>query len=489
MDFTQIWLDQQVNRLQSHRPTFCFYQTMSLVIKPAFRPVLDPEFVPAILWNRAYEAKVKNDAASRPIDLALSRVDGTTFRWSGRVLSQGSANDVLTIRYIERLFKFLLWQKGGSRLLVAGAPDVAASLSEIYSETGARTFDWGFIGTKIFGEPINVKSVELAELPEANDSVMTLGRNLDGCRIGFDLGGSDRKCAAVIDGKVVFSEEVVWDPYFQSDPQYHIEGIHETLMRAAAHLPRVDAIGGSSAGVYVNNEVRAASLFRGVSPEDFEKHIRSIFSTLKKRWNNVPFEVVNDGEVTALAGSMGLEANSVLGIAMGTSEAAGYVDAQGHIKPWLNELAFTPVDYRDPANSPVDEWSGDHGCGALYFSQQAVARLAPAAGFDFGKTPFPEQLMQVQEAMKAGDNRAASIYETIGCYFGYAIAHYADHYDIENLLILGRVTSGEGGNMIINEAETVLAKQFPELQIKLVVPDEKTKRHGQAVAAASLPPI
>lgn len=460
---------------------------MTLEIHPAFRPLLDPTFVPAVLWNRAYRAKAAAHPACRTVDLALCRHDGTTFRWSGTLLPPGPGHDELTLRYMERHVKFLLWQKGGSRLLIAGAPDVVAALAGIYSEKGARNFDWGFIGTKIFGEPIQVEAVEKSALPEANDSVMTLGRNLKGCRIGFDLGGSDRKCAALIDGEVVFSEEVVWDPYFQSDPNYHIEGIHDSLMRAAAHLPRVDAIGGSSAGVYVNNEVRAASLFRGVSPEDFEKHIRRVFLTLKERWNGVPFEVVNDGEVTALAGSMGLNANSVLGVAMGTSQAAGYVDAEGHIKPWLNELAFAPVDFRDPSESPVDEWSGDHGCGALYFSQQAVARLAHEAGFDFAGLPFPEQLVKVQEAMKQDDLRAAAIYETIGCYFGYSIAHYADYYDISNLLILGRVTSGEGGNLIIQEAETVLAKEFPELKIKLVVPDEKTKRHGQAVAAASLP--
>lgn len=460
---------------------------MKFPINPRFRPVLDPGFVPAVLWNRAYRNLVSSDAGSRPLELALCRTDGTVFRHSDRILAPSAANDPLTLRYVERLFKFLLWQKGGSRLLVAGAPDVAAALGKIYSQTGERAFDWEFIGHKIFGEHIVVEAVAAEALPAANEGTMTLGRNLDGCRIGFDLGGSDRKCAAVIDGKVVFSEEVVWDPYFQSDPNYHIEGIHDSLKRAAAHLPRVDAIGGSSAGVYVNNEVRAASLFRGVSPEDFETHIRGIFRTLKERWNNVPFEVVNDGEVTALAGSMGLSANQVLGVAMGTSQAAGYVDAKGHIMPWLNELAFAPVDFREDA--PIDEWSQDRGCGALYFSQQAVARLAPAAGFDFGKMPFPEQLVKVQEAQNAGDERAGQIYETIGCYFGYAIAHYADYYDIANLLILGRVTSGEGGHIIINEAETVLAQQFPNLKIKLVVPDEHTKRHGQAVAAASLPPI
>ena len=354
---------------------------MSFAISPEFRPALDPGFVPAVLWNRAYRARVKADPASRALELALCRDDGTVFRLTDRILSSGGDRDDLTLKYVERMFKFLLWQKGGNRLLVAGAPEVAAALGVIYAAGGARSFDWDFIGRKIFGAAITVASVRFDELPAAKESTMTLGRNLKGCRIGFDLGGSDRKCAAVIDGKVVFSEEVVWDPYFQSDPAYHIEGIHDSLCRAAAHLPRVDAIGGSSAGVYINNEVCAASLFRGVSPEDFEASIRRVFFTLKERWHNVPFEVVNDGEVTALAGSMSLAANRVLGVAMGTSEAAGYVDAKGHITPWLNELAFAPVDFRDDA--PIDEWSGDRGCGALYFSQQAVARLAPFAGFNF----------------------------------------------------------------------------------------------------------
>lgn len=452
---------------------------------PAARPVLDPGFVPAALWNRAYRRDVEASGEGRTVELALCRPGGTVFRWKAEMLPDAAEHAERNLLFIERALKFLLWQKGGSRVMVAGAPELAEKLAAIYSEGGERSFDWGFIGSKIFGEPITIAVVEASDLPEANDTAMALGRNLGGCRIGFDLGGSDRKCAAVIDGEVVHSEEVVWDPYFQSDPQYHLDGIHDSLKRAAAHLPRVDAIGGSSAGVYVDNEVRAASLFRGVSDEDFEKHIRGIFGTLKERWDGVPFEVVNDGEVTALAGSMALGENAVLGVAMGTSEAAGYVDAEGHIRPWLNELAFAPVDYRE--NGPLDEWSGDRGCGVQFFSQQGVARLAPLAGFDFGDMPFPEQLVKVQEAMQAGDERARKIYETIGVCFGYALAHYADFYDIGSLLILGRVTSGEGGEVIIAEAEKVLAAEFPELSIRLVVPDEKTKRHGQAVAAASLP--
>lgn len=454
-------------------------------IEAKIKPVLDPGFVPAVLWNRAYREKVANAADAVDLVIALTRKDGTCFRWSGKILPHTGDNIPLNRTYVERILKFLLWQKGGNIILVAGCDEIATMLSEIYSENGERKFDWDFIGTKIYGAPIEVKAVALSDVPAETSATVPLGRNLGGCRIGFDLGGSDRKCAAVVDGEVVFSEEIVWDPYFQNDPQYHIEGINDSLKRAAAAMPRVDAIGGSSAGVYVSNEVRAASLFRGVSPEDFEKHIRRIFFTLKERWNNIPFEVVNDGEVTALAGAMGMNDNAVLGVAMGTSEAAGYVDEEGHILPWLNELAFAPVDYAEDA--PVDEWSQDKGVGALYFSQQAVARLAPRAGFEMSDLPFPKQLVKVQEAMKEGDERARKIYETIGTHFGYAIAHYADFYNIRNLLILGRVTSGDGGQIIIDKAEEVLKTEFPELKVNLCVPDEKTKRHGQAVAAASLP--
>ena len=106
------------------------------------------------------------------------------------------------------------------------------------------------------------------------------------------------------DGQCVFSEEIVWDPYFQKDVQYHFDGVMDSLRKAAAHLPRVDAIGGSAAGVYVNNRVKVASLFRRVPPDQFETRAKNLFLDLRKEWGGIPFDVVNDGEVTALAGSM-----------------------------------------------------------------------------------------------------------------------------------------------------------------------------------------
>jgi predicted NBD/HSP70 family sugar kinase len=187
---------------------------------------------------------------------------------------------------------------------------------------------------------------------------------------------------------------------------------------------------------------------------------------------------------------MALGDNAVLGIAMGSSLAAGFVTPQGAITTWLNELAFVPVDYRNDA--PADEWSGDRGVGVQYFSQQAVGRLLEPAGIHLSPdTPLPAKLEQVQKLMAAGDPRTRQIYKTIGVWFGYTIAHYADFYDIRNLLVLGRVMSGEGGDLILQVAEKVLKEEFPEVaeRIRFHIPGEQEKRHGQAIAAASLPAI
>jgi len=453
------------------------------------KPLLDPDFVPAKLWNQSYTENLKANGQSEKLIIALERGNGTISRHAINIFPhQGDFVD-LNIKYVERLIKYLLWMKGGWKLTIAGNPLVADAIKNIYSSTGKRAFDYKFMGEKIYGQSFTIVSCALDDAPEEKEMDMAIGRNFDGCRIGFDLGGSDRKCAAVIDGKVIFSEEIAWDPYFEKNPEYHLAGIKDTLKRAAAKLPRVDAIGGSAAGVYVDNRVRIASLFRGVSDENFKNHVVNMFLDLEKEWG-VPMVVVNDGEVTALAGSIEMKDNALLGISMGTSLAAGYVNKHGNITDWLNELAFAPIDYRD--NAPIDEWSGDIGCGVQYFSQQAIARLIPMAGITLSEEiPFAERLVEVQDLMLKGDQRSRNIYETIGVYFGHAIATYADFYDLNNLLILGRVTSGEGGNLILSTAKEVLDDEYGEIadQISFCTPDEKNKRHGQAVAAASLPAI
>lgn len=461
-----------------------------LLAAPKIQPPLDPDFRPAVLANRAFQAQVAASGAPVPVTIALEQADGSVFHYRTQVFPENHPQATANHRHLERLVKFLLWSRGGYRVYVAGPACLATTLENYYRDTKTGQFDADIMGNRIYERPFEVVAVQPADLPPEKAATTPLGRHLDGCRIGFDLGGSDRKVAAVLDGKAVFSEEVVWDPVPQKDPQYHYDGIMDSLRRAAAHLPRVDAIGGSAAGVYVNNRVKVASLFRGVPPEVFNSRVKDLFLEIRKAWNNIPLEVVNDGEVTALAGSMALGKNSVLGIAMGTSMAGGYVTSAGNITSWLNELAFVPVDHA--SHAPADEWSGDLGCGVQYFSQQAVARLLPKAGIQLdAKMPFAERLKELQRLMAGQDPRAVPVYKTIGVYLGYALAHYTSFYHIENVLILGRVTTGPGGDLIIAEARNVLQQEFPELaaQIAFHVPGETEKRHGQAIAAASLPTL
>jgi predicted NBD/HSP70 family sugar kinase len=455
---------------------------------PKVAPELDAAFRPAALAHRAFREAARRKPVA--VALALERADGSVSRFDTAVCAPELPEVAGNFAIVERLAKFLLWSRGGAKIHFAGPEDIGRRLQRHFIDTPTGRFDADIMGRRIYERPFEVARVAADRVPAARESTAPLGRHWNGCRIGFDLGASDRKVAADQEGKVVYSDEFPWDPRAQSNPQWHYDQIHDTLQRAAAHLPRVDGIGGSSAGVCVNNRVMVASLFRGVPEDQFEKRVKNLFLELQRAWGGVPFEVVNDGEVTALAGSMSLRANGVLGVALGSSQAAGFVTPDGGITAWLNELAFAPVDYHPDA--PADEWSGDRGCGVQYFSQQCVGRLLAPAGLDVdARLPLPEKLVAVQEAMARGDERAARLYRTIGVYLGYAAAHYATFYDCRHLLVLGRVTTGAGGALILEQARRVLREEFPELagRLDFHMPDEKEKRHGQAMAAASLPVV
>ena len=449
---------------------------------------LDPKFEPlSVVCREMREATKEN---GQDIIIAIERNKGYTTTYKTRVFADGTGHDEENFAFIERMTKALLWVAGGYKIIIAGSEVIGNKIKEAYTDGGLRDFDVHFM-ERVYEEKFEVKVVALEDAPKDKSAAAPIGRHLDGCRIGFDAGGSDRKVSAVIDGESVYSEEVVWFPKTTEDPNYHYEGILSAMKTAASYMPRVDAIGVSSAGVYVDNRIMVASLFLKVSDEDFDKKVKNMYIDVAKEiGENIPIEVANDGDVTALAGAMDLNDDSVLGVAMGTSEAGGYVDPQGNITGWLNELAFVPVDASRDAM--VDEWSGDYGCGVKYFSQDGVIKLAPYAGIELDENLSPaEKLKVVQGLMKDGDERAAAIYDTIGAYFGYAIAFYTEFYDIKHVLIMGRVTSGEGGALILERAQEVLDTEFPELakKIQLHIPDENSRRVGQSVAAASLPEI
>ncbi|MCQ2449689.1 MAG: ROK family protein [Clostridia bacterium] len=451
--------------------------------------ILDPQFMPMVKVVSDFKDAVAK-VGGQPIVIAVTRNKGYVATYKLDIFPENTGHDAENYDIVERIVKTLLWVYGGYKVTVAGAKTIYDGLAAAYKKGGARQFDADFMA-RVYETDFVVEYVaDVKDAPQENQTADPIGRHLDGCRIGFDAGGSDRKVSAVVNGETVYSEEVVWFPKLQTDPEYHYQGILEAMKTAASKMPRVDAIGVSSAGVYIDNKIMVASLFIKVADDDFERRVKTMYLDVAKEIGDVPIEVANDGDVTALAGAMDLNDNNVLGVAMGTSEAAGYVDGQGNITGWLNELAFVPVDFCKDAM--VDEWSGDYGCGVKYFSQDSVIKLAPAAGIELDEALSPaEKLKVVQKLMADGDERAAKIYDTIGVYFGYAIAYYAMFYDIKHVIIMGRVTSGEGGTIVLARANEVLQKEFPELAEKIVlhIPDEKSRRVGQSVAAASLPKI
>lgn len=443
-------------------------------------PPLDPDFIPFGVWMRAYA-----QGAQQPFAIALEREGGRVSVHHTKIHGTPELFEA-DYRFVERYVKFLLWSVGGWRITLCGNSGIVERIRRAYTLQGERAFDVQFM-QDVYERPFEVRRCTEQELPQENEASVPIGGHMDGCRIGFDAGGSDRKVSAVVDGQTVYSEEVVWHPKTTSDPQYHFDEIVAAFRTAASKMPRVDGIGVSSAGVFIGNSPMVSSLFLQV-PREKRELVKSIYDRAAAELGDVPIVVANDGDVTALAGSMGLDCGCVMGMAMGTSEAVGYVDASRNVLGWLNELAFAPVDLSESAMQ--DEWSTDFGVGCKYFSQDAVIKLAPRAGIVLDEALTPaEKLTAVQELMQKGDARAVRIFESIGVYLAHTLPLYCTFYDVENLIVLGRVMSGAGGETVLATCLEVLREEYPALsaRVRVMLPDEKTRRVGQAVAAASLP--
>ena len=445
-------------------------------------PQLDPGFIPFGIWMNEYEK-----GADKDISIAVERNNGFISVRHAKIhgTEEMAAADY---RFVERYMKFLLWSIGGFKVYVCGCSHIAKKLQQAYSPEGERAFDFDFF-QKLYERPLEILDCALTECPQPNESPVPIGGHTDGCRIGFDAGGSDRKVSAVIDGEVVYSEEVVWHPKTNPDPSYQYEGILDSFRTAASKMPRVDGIGVSSAGVFIGNAPMISSIFYCV-PRDRWDEVKTVYDRAAAAIGDVPIVVANDGDVSALAGAMGMDCGRIMGLAMGTSEAVGYVDKDKNVLGWISELAFAPVDLAEDAME--DEWSTDIGVGCKYFSQDAVIKLAPRAGIELDDALTPaEKLKVVQQLMEADDPRAQQVFHDIGIYLAYTVVQYCRFYDVEHLMLLGRVMSGKGGDTILATCQAVLGDEFPALaaKVQVMLPDEKTRRVGQSAAAASLPDI
>ncbi|MDO4833814.1 MAG: ROK family protein [Bacillota bacterium] len=454
-------------------------------------PPLDGDFIPMGVWMIEYEKEAK-----RPIGIAIEREDGKVTVFESKL--RGSEYEEANLRYLERYIKFCLWSVGGWKVTVCGCDEEALKVREDYTLGAARDFDVNFM-MNTYERSFEFEICAPENLPEANDTDKSVGGHLEGCRIGFDAGGSDRKVSAVIDGETVYSEEVVWHPKLSEDISYQYEGIVDSFKTAASKMPRVDGIGVSTAGVLIGNAPMVSSIFLKISRDNWDE-VKTVYDRAAKEIGDVPIVVANDGDVTALAGAMSMGVAPVMGIAMGTSEAGGYVNAERNVLGWFNELAFAPVDLNQ--DSMADPWSGDNGVGATYFSQDCVIRLAPAAGIALDEELAPAEKLKVVQDILEGRTEfdtgteqtregAGKIFESIGVYLAHTLVLYGLFYELKYVQILGRVASGTGGEIIVSECNRVLREEYPAFanRLEVMLPDEETRRVGQSVAAASLPEI
>jgi len=478
-----------------------------LLVKPKMVPPLDKGFRPVILGKKKYLEATKE--CENKLDWALVRSDGCG-RYTLPVFPEKSRDVAASIYLAGVLIQEMLWQRSGSELILCGPARITKALSKAYAKGGAYEFEVlsmpNVCGTP--ETPFKVTIVEkVEEMPEAKDSPQVCGKDAGGCRLAFDLGKSDIKTVAVKNGEVVYSKETEWDVTAE-DPQYHFDAILAAMKLAKAELPKIDAIGGSATGtVSDKNEATWCDIFPNVPPKVYKEKVVDIFVRLAKEIaGDVPLKVINDGEVTALAAFQKIKAGNIMGISMGSSEGGGYANKDGNLMGWINEMCYIRLDLNPKA--PTDPWTkGAHtGISHMYLGQRGATKLAAKGGVDVPdnyKYPHKDMctikhedhaqcLKLIQEAMKKEDKKekVKEIYETVGVYLGYALAQYCEFYAIDHVMILGRVSKGEGGDLMLETAKKVLEEEFPEFaKITFHTADDHFKAVGQCIAAAALPTI
>lgn len=444
-------------------------------------PPLEPDFVPIMLWTKEYLAEARDAFA-----VAITGENGRRAVTRTRIRNDGKHQEADRF-YVRHLVKSLLWLYGGYRVTIIGAKTMYDYLNEIFSREGAGHFEIEFM-EKVYGQSFHMEN--LIAIPRENATPRFMPKHLNGYRIGLETSNSNRHVVAIANGRVVYNEEVLWHPSEESDPDYHYRGIMDSIHSAARRLPRIDGIGIASAGVHFDGEVRDGTLFRSISPEDFDQKIRTVFTRVATAMNCNNLHILNEGDVSALSCAMSLDFDGILSLSMGSTQATGYIDNDGNVSNWLNELAYIPIDINPDAVQEVD--SGDRGCGVDYFSRGGLLRLARLAGIYLRPDQNEaEQVRSIQVKAELEETKAVQVFQSLGVALGHTLGYYHSMYQFQCVLLLGRIMAGAGGDLVFNAAQKVLAEEYPIVasQIIISLPEENNQRVSHAVAAATLPEI
>jgi predicted NBD/HSP70 family sugar kinase len=487
-----------------------------LVVEGAIAAPLDPGFAPVVLAKKKYREAAKDCKES--VHWRLTRPDGCA-AGELKVFPADDPRYGASVILAGIMIQESIWRCGATSLKLCGPPQICNALQKAYSKGGTYEFE-ADVMPKAFGTPDKPFVVEymgdaglepklLDDLPKAKDTPQVCGKDAGGCRLAFDLGKSDIKTVAIKDGEVLDSMETEWD-VTNVDPEYHfkaiVDAMQATIERAKAKgFGDIQAVGGSATGtVSGDNEATWCDIFPNVPQDVYKEKVVDIFKRIAKEVaGDVPLKVINDGEVTALAAVQKIGKGNVMGISMGSSEGGGYANEDGNLMGWINELCYMKLDMNPRA--PTDPWTkGAHrGMSHMYLGQRGATKNAwkicevpenyryPHADMCTIKHEDHSKCLKlIQDAYKNNPDKAADLYKTCGVYLGYGLANYCEHYKIEHVMILGRVSKGDGGDLMLKTASEVLEKEFPELpKITFHTADDHFKAVGQCIAAAALPVI
>jgi len=481
-----------------------------LIVSPKVKAPLDPGFAPVVLAKREYRNAAKDCADT--LHFALPRACGCA-RGELKVFPEDDERYQATVILAGIMIQESIWRCGASSLQLAGPASLCQTLKTAYSKGGTYEFE-ADVMPKANGTPDKVFEVTVvagpADLPAEKDTPQVCGKSAGGNRLAFDLGKSDIKTVAIKDGEVLDSAETEWD-VTNADPQYHFDAIVAAMKKTIANAEakgfgKIEAVGGSATGtVSANNEATWCDIFPNVPQDVYKEKVVDIFKRIAKEVaGDVPLKVINDGEVTALAAFQRINKGNVMGISMGSSEGGGYANVDGNLMGWINELCYIKLDMNPEA--PDDPWTkGAHrGLSHMYLGQRGATKNAYKICEvpDNYKYPHPDMctikhedhaqcLKLIQKAMVDTPEKATDLYRTCGVYLGYGLAQYCEqHYKIDHVMILGRVSKGAGGDIMLKVAAEVLETEFPELpKITFHTADDHFKAVGQCIAAAALPTI
>lgn len=388
--------------------------------------MIDERFIP--LAKQLYEyRKVAKDA--KTVRITLFRVNGVATH------EEKFDGSELAFTLIERIVKSMIWVYGGYKICINDEA-VAMRLKSVYENE--RKFDADFMSS-VYAKPFEVVFDET--LYQACDEKIEI-KETKGLKIGLDLGGTSVKASTVKDGEEIKSEVVSWKALDSNDIEYHYSFLCSVIEKMSVAGERVEGVGISTAGVVCNNELAISLLLRNVKRETYE----NLFARISQRFS-LPVTVVNDGDVSAMCAQ---KEGNVLGIALGTSEAGGYIN-DGYLSGRLNELAFVPFCFYD---GDVDEWSGDSGCGVNFISQHGVRTASKSLGYNFEGTDT--EVAYAVHAEAQNDENLAKTYDIIGEYLGWALLWYNEFYTLDTVCLAGGVMSGTFSGNIVKRASEIL---------------------------------